>query len=259
MFNDVLSHARGHHADLGRVVIQHPNLSNPIVVPLQQWENIDADTVMDEISKVLNSNEGLDVDENMVVTVGTIDLPKGGAKKPITRLSGPANSLQKKRSLIYVENDNNLCLAISVALCFLKTCTVVDADHSLVKESTRLDHILKCRTVFKNVLQSSTRKKRKKLGMEIAVDLCKRTGLPTTRYLGLNDIPKFEQLLNVNIFVVSSRVSDKFVRILDNDDRPNLYLYHIETEAENHWHGIVNIQGFFKGAYFCKNCKQPFN
>lgn len=78
MFDDVLSQARGHDADLGRVVLSHPNLNNPIVVPLQPLQNLDADTVMSEITKVLNSNETLSVGEHLLVTVGSIDLPKGG-------------------------------------------------------------------------------------------------------------------------------------------------------------------------------------
>ena len=153
MFEDILSKARGHNADLGRVVVQHPNLSNPIVVPLQPWENLDADAVMDEIMNVINSNEELDVDENMVVTVGSIDLPKGGAKKPITRLFGPGNSLKKKQSIFYVENDNNLCLAISILLCFLKTCKQVDTNTWNVLNSgdagSKLDQILQHRTISK--------------------------------------------------------------------------------------------------------------
>lgn len=96
MFNDVLSQARGHDADLGRVVISHPNLNNPIVVPLQSWENLNADTVRSEITKVLNSNETIPVDEHLLVTVGSIDFPKGGSwsgnKLPVTSLFGPNNS-----------------------------------------------------------------------------------------------------------------------------------------------------------------------
>lgn len=48
MFDDVLSQARGHDADLDRVVLSHPNLNNSIVVPLQSWEKLNADTVMSE-------------------------------------------------------------------------------------------------------------------------------------------------------------------------------------------------------------------
>lgn len=73
MYNDVLSQARGHEANLGRVVLSHPNLNNPIVVPLQSWDNLNADTVISEITKVLNSNETIPVDEHLLVTVGSID------------------------------------------------------------------------------------------------------------------------------------------------------------------------------------------
>lgn len=100
MFDDLLSQARGHDADLGRVVLSHPSLNNPIVVPLQSWEHLNADVVMEEITKVLNSNESLPVDENMIVTVGSIDIPKGGGnpkKLPITSLFGPKNSIKRKK------------------------------------------------------------------------------------------------------------------------------------------------------------------
>lgn len=100
MFEDLLSQARGHDADLGRVVISHPSLNNAIVVPLQAWETLNADVVMSEITKVLNSNESLSVDENLLVTIGSIDLPKGGGnarKLPITSLFGPKNSVERKK------------------------------------------------------------------------------------------------------------------------------------------------------------------
>ena len=131
MFDDVLSQARGHDADLGRVVLSHPNLNNPIVVPLQSWENLDADAVMSEVTKVLNSNETIPVDDHLLVTVGSIDIPKGGSwsgnKLAVTSLFGPKNTLKRKKSVLYVKNDNNLCLPIAIGLCFMKTCKKVDA------------------------------------------------------------------------------------------------------------------------------------
>lgn len=83
MFDDVLSQARGHNVDLGRVVLNHPNLNpnlnNSIVVPLQSWETLNADTVISEITKVLNSNETIPVDKHLLVTVGSIAMLKGGS------------------------------------------------------------------------------------------------------------------------------------------------------------------------------------
>lgn len=169
MFEDLLSQARGHDADLGRVVISHPSLNNAIVVPLQAWETLNADVVMSEITKVLNSNESLSVDENLLVTIGSIDLPKGGGnsrKLPITSLFEPQNSVESKKSLFHVQNDNNLCLAISIGLCFLKTCQKVDANawSQMMGDNSEqmLDFVLKHHTVSKtyydNVLKTSRKK-----------------------------------------------------------------------------------------------------
>ena len=266
MFDDLLSQARGHDADLGRVVISHPSLNNAIVVPLQSWETLNADAVMSEIVKVLNSNESLPIDESLLVTIGSIDLPKGGGnprKLPITSLFGPKNSIERKKSLFHVQNDNNLCMAISIGLCFLKTCKKVDADtwSQLVKNDSNeemLDDVLKHRTESKAYYNNVLKTSRKKKQTELAMWLCQRAGVPTDRYLGLNDIEPFETLLNVSINVVSSRVGNKFVRVTKDQEKPRLYLYHIDSENEKHWHGIASIQGFFKASYFCHTCLKPY-
>ena len=83
MFEHVLQEARAGN-DLGRVVIQHDGLHDPIVVPLQPWDQLDSYKVMDTIEKVLNSHQNLAVDESMEIAVEIMDLPKGGARKRIT-------------------------------------------------------------------------------------------------------------------------------------------------------------------------------
>ena len=262
MFDDLLSEARGHNADLGRVVLSHPSLNNPIVVPLQSWEKLNADVVMGEITKVLNSNESLPIDENLLVTVGSIDIPKGGTKLPVTSLFGPKNSVERKKSLFHVQNDNNLCMAISIGLCFLKTCKKVDAETwvRLVGDEpgTMLDHIIKHRVVSQTYYNNILKTARKKMQTELAISLCERAGVPTDRYLGLNDIEPFETLLDVSINVVSSRVGNKFVRVTEDREKSRIYLYHVDSENEKHWHGIAKIQGFFKAAYFCHTCLKPY-
>ena len=78
MFKHVLQEARGDLAgnDLGCVVIQHDGLHDPIFVPLQPWDQLGSNKVMDTIEKVLNSHQNLAVDESMDIAVGIEDLPK---------------------------------------------------------------------------------------------------------------------------------------------------------------------------------------
>ena len=96
MFEDILEEARGDLAgsDLGRVVIHHDGLQDPIVVPLQPWDRLNVDVVMGNIEKVLNSRQELAVNESFEITIGTINVPKGGARRPITSLQRDKNSIQ---------------------------------------------------------------------------------------------------------------------------------------------------------------------
>ena len=103
LFDDVLDRVRqgAQENSLARVIIEHNDLTDPIVVPLQELNKIDASTVTDEISKVLQSNENLSMNEGSCsIAVGCINLPSGGAVKVrITNLTGENNSLMRKRSV----------------------------------------------------------------------------------------------------------------------------------------------------------------
>ena len=90
MFNGVLNQARGDLVgnDLGRVVVHHNGLHDPIVVPLQPWDQLNANTIMDTIEKVLNGNQNLSMDESFDIVVGSVDLPKGGIRRRITKPKG---------------------------------------------------------------------------------------------------------------------------------------------------------------------------
>ena len=109
------------------MVIQHDGLHDPIVVPLQPWDQLNADVVMGTIEIVLNSNQTLTVDESMDNSIGSVDLPKGsgGAHLRITKIKGKNNSLQLKKSIVTIENDDNLCMAraIGVSWAKLMRCT----------------------------------------------------------------------------------------------------------------------------------------
>lgn len=122
---------------------------------------------------------------------------------------------------------------------------------------TILEHAIRHKTVPKWYYGNLLKKFRKKGQTEMALQLCRKAGVPVDRYLGLNDIEPFENLLDVSVNVVSSRVGNKFVRVAKESERTRLYLYHVESENEKHWHGIGSIQGFFSAAYFCHTCLKP--
>ena len=101
IFNRVIDHAAGHlpREDLGRVVIFHEGLHDPIVAPLQPLGTLDADAVLLYIQNMLNSNQELLLNGSFQIPLGTIEFPKGGLH--ITKLSGHNNSVLRKKSMVH--------------------------------------------------------------------------------------------------------------------------------------------------------------
>ena len=75
---------------------------------------------MGTIEKVLNSHQNLAVDESLDISIGSVDLPKGGARRRITKIKGKNNSLQLKKSVITIENDDQLCMARAIGVSWAK-------------------------------------------------------------------------------------------------------------------------------------------
>lgn len=140
-------------------------------MPKKQNEKFyNADTVLNEVTKVLNSNENIKVNDGLLVTVGSIEIPKGWSKLPITSLVGPKNLLERKQSTFHIENDNKICficIAIAIGLCFLKLCEKVETKpwDELTKNDngTMFDNIIKHQTVKKKFYENILMKTRKNI------------------------------------------------------------------------------------------------
>jgi hypothetical protein len=266
MMDDVLHQARGNLAgnDLGRVVIHHEALNNPIVIPLQKWDLLDANKVMDTVQNVLNSNEDLPLDQSFRVTVGTVNLPKGGHRLRITQLHGADNSIHRKNSMVEIVNDDQMCMARAIGVCWAKANTVTTEEwRTLVGDrgsrSTR-ELILLHRKVpqwFYITLRMKSRNEQR----DFATALCKLAGVATDRPSSIDEIEAFENVLNVRIFVISASMRNKFIRVgnNDHDDRDSLYLYMVKEKGIFHYHAITNIVGFFSAIHFCTTCLKPYN
>jgi len=257
MFEKVLAEAKQGFAvnDSGRVVIEHPSLNNSIVVPLRPLEQLDAETVMQIIEKTLTSHEELDITDGFNINVGIINQPKGSGRLRITKLHGENNSLHRKQAIINIVNVDHMCMARAIAMSWAKLHTVTAEEwQTTAPKGCDVTHMLRHQMVpkyhYSNML-SKTRHEQE----TFARTLCRLTGVSTERPASLNDIPAFEDVLDVNILVISAKLGNKFVRITDNTHRKNVYLYLVN----DHYHAIANISGFFLSHYFCESCLQPYD
>ena len=80
---------------------------------------------MDNIGRVLNSDENLPLDTQMQITVGSTAIPRGSGTLAILRLTGSQNAIAINRSLMKISNYDHMCLATAIGRYFMKLCKVV--------------------------------------------------------------------------------------------------------------------------------------
>jgi hypothetical protein len=207
---------------------------------------------MNKIQNVLNSQQSLSVNESIEVTVGSINLPKGGARRRITRIKGEKNSLDLKKSVVTIDDDDQLCMAraIGVAWAKLNRCTPKEWKSIPRQKKSNLELVLEHQKVSESYYKELTKKNFKSQG-QLAQALCEMAGVPQDRPTSLSDIEAFENVLGVRVMVVSARLGKKFVTSPSTDERPCIYIYHVD---DNHFHAITSITGFFSAIYFCEKC-----
>lgn len=167
--------------------------------------------------------------------------------------------------MLRVVNDDHLCLATAIGRCFVKLCKIVTFDefkqltkHYPSNMNTTMK-MVKHRTITKSYLAHIKALSNTKYRKTMSKTLCTAAGVPTDRPLTIRDIQPFEDLLDVNILVLSSRLGNKFCRVVNVANRRNIYLYLTETEnGMGHFDGIGNINGFFNYGYFCETCLKPY-
>jgi hypothetical protein len=265
MFDTILDTARGELAgnDLGRVIVHHDGLHDPIVIPLKTWDRLNSDVVLETIEKVLNSHQELAVNHSFEITIGSIELPKGaGVRLPITRLHGDNNSIDLKHSIISIDNTNDsLCMSRAIGVLWAKINRCSKEEWQEITRERRGNNNLQLILEHKKVplthydaLLNKNRKEQKNL----AAAICKLAGVPTDRPASIDDIQAFENVLDVRIMVVSSRLGNRFVTspATEHPERPCIYLY---LTRDDHYHAIASITGFFCSGYFCKKCLKHYN
>ena len=134
-------------------------------------------------------------------------LPKGGAGKRITKIKGDNNSLQLKKSIVTIENDDQLCMAIAIGLSCAKLnlCTPEEWAGITKTRGTKSNFklVLENKKVPESYFKHLRAKQRNKQG-QLAKAISQMARVPMDRLASLNDIEAFEKVLGVRVMVVSA-------------------------------------------------------
>ena len=242
MFEDVIGRAREglNDNDLGRIYINQGNLWQPIVIPPRPLNELDAEVVMQEIEKVLQSEEDIAFDDSMEIHVGMINIPRV-AGRPNTVKVIDQESLKCKRSIVRVRNtDDSMCLARAIVVCMAKEAN--DPKYNIIRKSNR------------------------QLQKERAIALHHRAGIPYDQPCSFNNLPAFERAIDRQIIVFSAVKGNKPIYVGENPKEQKVFLYHSfddnthkESGSLGHIDAIVNITGFIGTHYFCGHCLKGFS
>src|SRR3569832_966822 len=98
------------------IAFRHPSLKTPILVYFRPRKNLTGDIICDTITKTLQSNQGIEIESDSAALHVVTILPHSGSGLHSNCKYRLHDNLIKKRSLIIIKNNDNLCLARAIVV-----------------------------------------------------------------------------------------------------------------------------------------------
>ena len=252
MFNEVIRRgSQDYPGDaVARMYIIAENLSDPIIVRPRPLGEMTAEAVLEAVMAALNSNEGILVTDKFQIQLGIAQFERGsGLKKPIVNVEKDS---KVKKSIVTINNRDHLCLAGAIAVCLFHW-EVVNAESDAAKREARKAY---------NNMRKGDQNRRNSQQKKKALQYHALAGVPTDRPCCLADISKFEEALDVDMYVFAAHVNQRIV--YPDYERPRrekrVYLFYSKhDEMEGHFDAITKVPGFLARGYFYHKCLKGFH
>ncbi|KAG8235182.1 hypothetical protein J437_LFUL015488 [Ladona fulva] len=225
--------------DADQVGMTIRNDSNPdkeVAISFRRSDQLNHEVISTVISKVVQSNDTFLTSAPLTISLHHIAMPVGRGRGRFTRpnILNFNDFCRKKRSIITVNNNDNLCLARSIVV-------------AMSLRSGDDDDAAKKRVQCDTGLVQTTR----------ANALCVKHGVDLTNGGGLEEIKKFQRgLKDWKITVFTDRKGREVLfEGPDGDENKRIDLIY---EAE-HFNVIKSLTGAFSCTYYCDSCKKPYN
>ena len=230
--------------DLVRVYITHEELVNTnIIVRPDYLGNKNGNIIMNQIADVVHSNNFISTNGGLIINIAAICNINGLRHKIISNVW---KHMHKKRCILMVENDDDLCLPHCIPL------AIACAEHHANPTN------IKCLRNY----HSMCKKDRRYVKHRDMSSLQKCTALKYQSMAGialhspglLEHIPLYEKALGVGITVISAGGGNKRVYQSDPQYTMQIILYHIHSDATDWGHYAL-----LGKSYYCSCCNMAFN
>ena len=227
LLNDVT--AGMNDKDHVRFVLRSTQLDTPISLPFMPLWQLTPESVFSQIERVIQSNQDFRLNDTVMVDMIHVVAPQGSGRKRTVLNIG--EFLHKKRSIITVTNNDDLCLARALVTAIAK----IEKDPK-----------------YKSLVDPRRRAQERK-----ARELHALANVP----LGPCGIPEVEMFQNHLTDYEINIVSANHNNCIIYPPKPtttkvkSIYLY----LHGGHYDVITSMPGFLGKSYFCHKCKQAYD
>lgn len=240
LFDSLLQHTREEYGEDGvaRIYIDHPKLESAIVVKPTYLGHLNSTAILEVIENVLHSAGNIPADEDMSINIAIVKLVQGKGRKPMLNVEKDTLS---KRSYITIKNSDMYCLPRAI---------IVAQAHLRYKQNKK-------NIAYKKEYDRVRNHKNKVQG-ERAIALMKLAKIPRDRAGMLDDVPKYEKILNLSICVISARIGNKKVYNGSSLYEDRIFLFHYDSLEGGHFDVITKVNAAMNRSYYCDNCDKGF-
>ena len=215
--------------DLVRFVLQSKSLNYPISLPFMPRHELNAERIMGEVQRVLQSNENVNLQDGMQVHLVHVGMPQGGVSSRKRKHYGFQLSkfLDTKQCVLRIRNKDLLCLA-----------------RALVTDMARQEKHPEWNSIRLGCKQQRL----------LAQRLHQKAGVPEG-LCGLPEVVKFQGVVEDYQIVVLS--ADHFNAIIFEGPKreKQIYLY----LHNSHYDIITSVSSFLGRSYWCLDCKKGYD
>ena len=218
--------------DQVRFVLRSDQLDTPISMPFMPVIQLTPERVFSQIERVIQSNRDFRLNDTVVVDIIHVKAPQGSGRSKRTILN-IKDFLHKKRSIITIRNNDNLCLARALVVAIAK----IDKDPK-----------------YKQMVNPEVFKIQEKKARE----LHEAANVPSGP-CGIPEVELFQKYLtNYEINIVSGNHDNSIIyppKPSTNNNVTPIYLY----LHDNHYDIITSMPGFLSDVYFCHKCRRSYS
>ena len=214
-----------------RFILRSEQLETPISLPFMTVEELTTERVFSQIERVIQSNQEFRLNDTVIIDINHVETPEGSGKSKRT-IFNIRDHLKEKKSVICINNTDDLCLARALAVAIAR----IENDPKYKQISNP-----------RNPLQR-----------EKAFDLHEAANVPLGP-CGIDEVKLFQNyLVSYQIIVVSGAHNNSIIyppKPPDTDEKPIISLYY----HNNHFDVITKLPGFLNRGYFCQRCHKAYD